>query len=90
MEIPIFNRISEISYVFRDLNDIQLEKEDVARMQNLEHISASKRNEKFVDESDVRAVGDVVPPCRLASVDKIKNQINVKVNPGSMFACASR
>ncbi len=102
MEIPIFNRVSQIHYRIKDLSEIQLDKEDVVRMHRLELILVSKRSEKLVDESDVKAVGDIVPPCRLASVDKTKrasgnyyqmpskNQINIKVNPGSTFACSSR
>ena len=90
MGIPIFNRISEISYVFRDLSEIQLETEDVARMHDLEHISVSKRNETIVNESDVKTVRDIVPPCRLASLGKIVNQIKIKVNHRAMLASASR
>ena len=88
MEIPIFNRVSQINYMFKDLSDIQLDKEDVARMHELEQISVSKRSGKLVDESDIKAVGDIVPPCRLASVHTTENQI--KINPGFTFLSCSQ
>ena len=80
MEIPIFNRVKQINYMFKDLGEIQLDKKDVARMHELEQISVSKRGEKLVTESDVKAVGDIVPPLTLgfSGQDKEADQYQVK------------
>jgi hypothetical protein len=90
MEIPIFNRISEINYEVRDLNQIQLDKEDVMRLRELEKITVLKRGKEQVNESDVSAVESIVPLCRLASIDKAKNQIKVEVRPEFILACSSQ
>lgn len=90
MEIPIFNRVTQLNYSYKDLSDIPLDKADVARLRELERISVSKRNRKQrVNESDVKLIRDFVPPCRLASMNKTKNQIDIKVAPGSTYVgCA--
>ena len=90
MKIPIFNRISQINYEYKDLSKIPLDRELVAGMHELKHISVSNRSEKLVNEVDAKSVQDIVPPCRLASVDKTSNQINIKVNPGFTLACCSQ
>lgn len=89
LEIPIFNRINEISYRVTNLSDIRLRKEEVARLRELEQIVISRRGAKPVDESEIKKVEDIVPACRLARVETTKNKISLKVNPGSRLACCS-
>ena len=90
MEIPIFDRVTQINFKFEDVSEIRLDKEDVAKMHRLEKISVSKRRQKVVSESDVKAVENFVPPCRLALVDKTEHQVNVTVRPGYRIACCSQ
>jgi hypothetical protein len=89
LEIPIFNRVNEISYQVTNLSEIQLRKEEVSRLHKLERILVTRRGVKPVDESEIKAAEDIVPACRLASVEKTKNQISIKVNPGSQLACCA-
>ncbi len=88
MGIPIFNRVSKISYRYRDVQEILLDREDVASMGDLKTISVSKLREGL-DESDVSRIGEMVPPCRLAAVDAAKNDVNVKLKPGLTFTSCS-
>jgi hypothetical protein len=89
LEIPIFNRVNEISYEVTNLSEIQLRKEQVARLHELEQILVSRRGVKPFDESEIKAAEEIVPACRLASVEKTKNQISIKLNPGSQLACCA-
>lgn len=89
LEIPIFNRVSEISYHVRDLSEIQLKKEEVASFHELDQILISKQGAKPVDDNDVEAATSIVPTCRLEAVGKTKNQISLDVSAGSRFACCS-
>ncbi|MGI9472670.1 MAG: hypothetical protein ACR2NZ_14110 [Rubripirellula sp.] len=86
-DIPMFDRVQKINYRVTDLSEIQLEKNDVARLHDLERISVSRRGVQLVDESEIRAAHDLVPACRLLGVESVKNQINIDVKPGSQLAC---
>ena len=90
MEIPIFNRVSQITHTSKDLSKIQLKKEDVARMHKLEQISVSQLSNKLVNESDFKTVKDMVPPCRMGKVARKKNHIDIEVKSGFTSACFSR
>ena len=90
MEIPIFNRVSQINHTFKDLSKIQLKKEDVAGMHELEQISFSKLGNKLVNESEFKTVKEMVPPCRRGKVDRKKNHIDIEVDSGFTLACSSR
>ena len=90
LEIPIFNRINQISYKVTNLSEIQLRKEEVARLHELEQILISRRGVKPFDESEVKAAEAFVPACRLASVEQAKNRINIRVDPSSQLACCSQ
>ena len=90
LEIPIFNRVSQIRYRLKDVSGIQLDKQDVARLDQLQEISVTTRGNTRVNDADVKTVEDIIPACRTASVDKTENQINVRVTPGTALACCSR
>ena len=90
LRIPIFNRISQLSYNFKDFNEIQLEREDLLRMPELELISVFKRSKERVNQSDVEAAGELVPPCRLDSMAAAADKITIKLNPRSVFACCAQ
>lgn len=88
-EIPIFHRVSEISFTVSDLDQIDLSKTDVSHFHALERISISKRGAGSLDESDVRDSAELVPPCRLNKVDKSQKVIHLELGPGSPLSCSS-
>ena len=89
LEIPIFNRVSEINYLVRDVGEIRLEKDEVASLHQLDEIVVTKQGAKPVVDSEVQTVSELVPACRLKNVEKTKNQISLQVSQGSRFACCS-
>jgi hypothetical protein len=57
----------------------------VAKLQQLEQISISKRRAKVVTAAEAKAVTDIVPPRRLAHVEREQHQI--KLDLGSLVCC---
>lgn len=90
MEIPIFDRVSQINYRVSELAEVDLAKEEVAQLHELQHVSVTKRGGTLVNDLDVKASENVVPFCRLGKVQKNGNRITVEVRPGAPFACSSK
>lgn len=88
-EIPFFNRVSAISYSVNDLSEIPLHKEEVAQLRELEKISVARYGAKPVDDLEIKAAQELVPACRLGSVESTRNRIDIQVEPGSRFACCA-
>lgn len=89
LQIPVFNRVREIRYAVRDMDEIQLDKEEVVRLRRLEKISVSRYGSKPFDSSDVDAAQSLVPSCRLGDVAAEKNRIQIDVEAGSRLACCA-
>ena len=89
LRIPIFNRINEISYSVSDLNEIRLGRQEVAKLHDLERILISQNGIWPFDETDVLTAEEMVPPCRLAAVDKSETKISIAVNRGSPLGCCA-
>ena len=89
-ELPLFDRVSQINYRVADPTQIKLAREDVVRMRELRQITVAKKRARTLSDTEVHAVTDIVPPCRLASVEKRpKAQIAVNMKPGSPYSCNS-
>jgi len=89
LKIPFFNRVSEIRYAVRDMSEIQLEQDEVARLRRLEKISVSRYGAKPFDADDINAAESIVPPCRLGNVETAKNRIEIDVVAASRLACCA-
>ena len=88
MQIPIFDRVNQIAFKYRDLRQIPLVKEDVARLRELKQSAVTKNGGEAITESDIGAIEDLVPPCRFASLNKTASQIKIQIRPG--FGCCSK
>ena len=89
MKIPIFDRVSQIESAYRDVGEIPLAQEDVKKLHELEKITVIKMFGSLT-ASDLKAIEELVPPCRIASANNTANQIEVNVLPGNALACSAR
>ena len=87
--IPFFNRITQLDYRLGNLKELHIEREDVAQLHSLKNISIAKRGGGQFTDVDAQAASDVVPPCRLGSVNKQSKKIHVSVLPGRLLGCCS-
>lgn len=89
-DVRMFDRIQKIGYSVENLEKIQLNPEETARLPELEKILISKQTNATVTEADVKAAEGIVLHCRLASIDQSENKIELNVNPPSPFGCSSQ
>ena len=89
-DIRMFDRIRKIGFTVKELDKIQLNPEETARLPELEKISISKRTNAEMTEADVKSAEGIVSHCRLASIDQNENQIELTVNPPTPFCCSSQ
>jgi hypothetical protein len=85
MHVPIFNRVTQIRYEFKDVREIPLNKEDVARLSQLEQISVTKRSKTNVTASEIDVVREFVPTCRVASLQQAQNEISLELTHSLVF-----
>ena len=90
MEWPIFYRITRIEYSLAKPTEIPLSREIVARMYELEQISVSKFSDEAISQTDIKAIEEAIPPCRLASISNTSREIDVALNSGSIFGCPAQ
>ena len=86
MKAPIFDRVTSIRYRAKDLQDMPLEREDIAQLDELEHLDLAKYDS--VVEADILSITDRVPSCRLNSVSAKGKKLTVKVDV-SLRSCSA-
>ena len=66
--VNFFNRVSSISFKVRDMNEVSLNREAIAKLEDLKQIAVWKLSTPLPSEADVDAVRKIVPPCLLGKV----------------------
>jgi len=89
LEIPIFNRITEISFQSSDFSKTPIQKSELAQLKQLGLISMLKRQSgtsKEINESDVHAL---LQPSRISKVSEKENRkVDIKLaSPSSLAYC---
>lgn len=83
--IPIFDRVKSLRYEFRNLDQIKLDDEDVAKMTRLQEIVIAKKSSQKLTAEDARAAEGLIPACRLVSSTQADNKISLALRPGAPF-----
>lgn len=89
-DIPIFNRVTQLSYSFDKLKEVPLERRDVAVFSALEEISISQKGRQPAEETQWDVLKSAVPPCRLTSSTEQKRGMELDVAPARLFAGCSQ
>lgn len=90
-KLPIFDRVSKITYRVDVVEQVSLEQLDVANLQKLEQIQIRKKSfVPTITPEQTASVEALVPSCRMKSVESAGSAIDLNLVPGSPFACASK
>ena len=80
MQVPIFDRIVSIGYTHRDTRKIQLDRKDFASLQELEQVWMAHNGEPDAIEQASHNLKEIVPACRLSSVEATPTRINAELD----------